>query len=735
MNPKAKKIVLWTLGALAVLLLVGLGVFLLKREQLLRYALGQAKQKIERRYPVTLTLGPARFTDLNSVQIDGIALVPKGSADTLLTARSVNASISLRSLFARRPVFSNLQIVRARLTAHKTEAGADNYGFLLKKRGQAAVARDTTQGTNYGLLANQLLEAGFDNLPDEADFRDFLVTYDSPRHQARLTMPQLTIDDGDLAGELAVVLDSVSNRIGLRGHVEPGDYEAQVEVYGQNRRPVLVPYVQRRYGARVQFDTLRLSLTGKEMDDENLTVRGAASAANFAVNHPKLATADIKVRRGGLDFVATLGRNHASLDKGSVIRLNRMELYPQLSVRLRPEIKRINPDPRMPTAKPYTGKLAGLEVAVKVESAETKTNDFFASLPEGVFDVLQGVQGTGTLQYRMSAALDMTRIDSLQFDSGLKKSADFSITRFGQVDLRKLNTEFPYTAYNDKGDSVKTFLVGPSNPDFVPFDQVSNYLKYAIVTAEDPRFFTHKGFMEKAFVKSAIQNIKEKRFARGGSTLSMQLVKNVFLTREKVVARKIEEALIVWIIENNRLVSKQRMMEVYLNIIEWGPSRYRWPNGERGVYGVGEAAQFYYGKEPRNLNLQESLYLASIIPKPKYARYSFDAYGDLRRSTRYFFRLIADIMAARGYIPQDEADNLSRSVSLTGPARQFMSFAARPDTTRTTAVADSSQFEPINLIDLLNTGGASPDEGVNTTAPRQDEEPAQGDKKGKDGGK
>ncbi|WP_345225159.1 biosynthetic peptidoglycan transglycosylase [Hymenobacter koreensis] len=727
MNPTAKKVLFWTLGTVAVLLLVGLGVFLIKRQELLQYALRQTKQKVEKRYPVTLTLGPARFTDLNSVQIEGVSLVPTGSADTLLTARSLNASISLRSLFARRPVFSNLQIVRARLTARKT-ATSDNYGFLLKKRGQTAVQRDTTKGTNYGLLANQLLEAAFDNLPEEADFRDFLVTYESPRHRARLTMPQFSIEDGDIAGRLSVVVDSVANEIGLSGHVEASDYEANVQVFGAQRRPVQLPYVQRRYGARVQFDTLRLSLTGKDLDKDDLTVRGSASASNFAVNHPKLATSDIRVRRGGMDFVATLGQNSASLDKGSVVRLNRMELYPQLSVRLRPEIKRVRPDPAMPSAKAYTGKLAGLLVAMQVESAETKANDFFDALPEGMFEALEGMQGTGTLKYSMSAALDMTRIDSLKFNSGLKKSSDFRITRFGRVDLRKLNTEFEYTAFNDKGDTVKTFPVGPSNPDFVPFDQVSSYLKYAIITAEDPRFFTHKGFMEKAFVKSAIQNIKEKRFARGGSTLSMQLVKNVFLTREKVVARKIEEALIVWLIENTGLVSKQRMMEVYLNIIEWGPSRYRWPSGERGVYGVKEAARFYYDKQPANLNLEESLYLASIIPKPKYARYSFDAYGDLRRSTRYFFRLIADIMARRGYIPEGEAEGLNRAVSLRGPARQFMNFAARPDTTRV-AATDSSQFDPINLIDLLNVGGPdldpAADEGVNTTAPRQDEEPAE----------
>nr|WP_230688243.1 biosynthetic peptidoglycan transglycosylase [Hymenobacter jeongseonensis] len=308
----------------------------------------------------------------------------------------------------------------------------------------------------------------------------------------------------------------------------------------------------------------------------------------------------------------------------------------------------------------------------------------------------------------------MAQVDSLKFDSSLKGNK-FKLTSFGEQDLNKLNTAFEHTVYNDKGDSVRTFRVGPPNPDFVSYNDVSPYLIHAITTAEDPRFFTHKGFMEKAFVKSAIQNIKEKRFARGGSTLSMQLVKNVFLTRQKTVARKMEEALIVWLLENMQLASKQRMFEVYLNIIEWGPSGFRWPSGKRGVYGVKDAALFYYGKRPNELNLSESLYLASIIPKPKYARYSFDSYGDLRRSTRYFFRLIADIMATRGLITNNDRQSMPYSLNLNGPARRYMSFAVRPDTTRITPQADSTQFEPLDLLDLLNTG-AAPDAGVNTGA-------------------
>ena len=695
-SPSSKRLFIGLLGSLAVLLLLAFALFQWKRQQLLTYALREVKAKVERKYPVILTLGPAAFAGFKTVEISGLSLVPRAApTDTLLTARRLQASLSVRSLFAGRPVFSGLEIIAARLTARKT-ATADNFGFLVKKQAASTVPRDTTKGTNYGVLLNQVLETAFDNVPGEASFQDFYVSYSSPRHTAILRLPAFSIIDGDIAGRLTANIDSVTNELGISGHIEPGDYALTARVFGVGGS-VQLPYVPRRFGALVSFDTVLVRLDSKDFDNDNtggrLTVRGSVAARNFSLYHPKLAADEIEVKRGSLDFVATLGRGTVALEKGSQVTVNKIVLFPEISVRMKPS----------------------RAVRISVASAETPANDFFASLPTGIFNEVRGVQGTGTLTYRMSGSLDLAQVDSLKFDSSLR-GKNFRLTNYGEEDLSKLNTAFQHTVYNDKGDSVRTFVVGPPNPDFVSYNDVSPYLIHAITTAEDPRFFTHKGFMEKAFVKSAIQNIKERRFARGGSTLSMQLVKNVFLTRQKTVARKIEEALIVWLLENTKLASKQRMFEVYLNIIEWGPSKYRWPSGKRGVYGVKDAALFYYGKRPSELNLSESLYLASIIPKPKYSKFSFDAYGDLRRSTRYFFRLIADIMATRGLITNAERQNLPYSLPLNGPARQYMRFAQRPDTTRLTVASDSSQFEPLNLIDLLNTGAAAPDAGVNSGA-------------------
>lgn len=95
-------------------------------------------------------------------------------------------------------------------------------------------------------------------------------------------------------------------------------------------------------------------------------------------------------------------------------------------------------------------------------------------------------------------------------------------------------------------------------------------MRMAVLQSEDGGFFYHQGFLPDAIREAMVYDLKERRFARGGSTISMQLVKNVFLNRRKNIARKLEEALIVWLIEQNRLTSKERMFEVYLNIAEWG---------------------------------------------------------------------------------------------------------------------------------------------------------------------
>jgi membrane peptidoglycan carboxypeptidase len=141
----------------------------------------------------------------------------------------------------------------------------------------------------------------------------------------------------------------------------------------------------------------------------------------------------------------------------------------------------------------------------------------------------------------------------------------------------------------------------------------------------------------------------------------MQLIKNVFLTREKTLSRKLEEILLVYILENNHISSKERMLEVYFNIIEWGPN----------VYGIGEASRFYFQKSPRDLNLNECLFLATIIPKPKGFMSRFDTDHRLKTYATQQTAFLTKLMFRRNLLTvNDTIGNFPLSIS--GPAQSFL---------------------------------------------------------------
>ena len=150
----------------------------------------------------------------------------------------------------------------------------------------------------------------------------------------------------------------------------------------------------------------------------------------------------------------------------------------------------------------------------------------------------------------------------------------------------------------------REFVLGPANPHWTPLSAISRELVVCVVKAEDDRFYDHDGFDWEALRKSLEENLEENRYARGGSTITMQLAKNLFLWREKSLVRKAIEAYLTWRLETS--LDKKRILELYLNAIEWGP----------GIYGIGEASRHYFEKHPSELGLGEAALLAAIIPNP-----------------------------------------------------------------------------------------------------------------------
>ncbi len=150
--------------------------------------------------------------------------------------------------------------------------------------------------------------------------------------------------------------------------------------------------------------------------------------------------------------------------------------------------------------------------------------------------------------------------------------------------------------------------VGPGTPDYVPLEQMPSYVGAIMYLSEQIDFYVD-GPLSESLIKKALRlNMSKGRFVYGGSTVTQQLVKNLFLTRDKTFARKFQEAFIAWRIDD--AISKDRVLELYLNCIEFAPD----------VYGVGPAAQHYFQKDARKLSIAEAVFLAMLKPSPWYGQ-------------------------------------------------------------------------------------------------------------------
>jgi monofunctional biosynthetic peptidoglycan transglycosylase len=151
------------------------------------------------------------------------------------------------------------------------------------------------------------------------------------------------------------------------------------------------------------------------------------------------------------------------------------------------------------------------------------------------------------------------------------------------------------------------FIVGPKNPNWTPSGRIPPEMKWAVILAEDANFYNHEGFDVKA-IKNAIKyDLEKKSLKRGASTITQQTAKNLFLSREKTITRKLKEIYLAYRMEQE--LTKGRIIEFYLNVVELGPM----------VYGIGHGARYYFGKPASALTPRECAFLAAMLPGPRIA--------------------------------------------------------------------------------------------------------------------
>lgn len=190
---------------------------------------------------------------------------------------------------------------------------------------------------------------------------------------------------------------------------------------------------------------------------------------------------------------------------------------------------------------------------------------------------------------------------------------------------------------------------------WMPINKISPYLVKAVLIAEDDKFYKHSGFDIEGIKKAIEKDIKEKKLKYGGSTITQQLAKNLYLSPSKNPVRKIQEAIITWRIEKR--LSKKRILELYLNIAEWG----------EGVFGAEAAARTYFGKSASELSAMEAARLAASLPNPvRYSPVGSCRFVEKRASLIYY------IMQKRGIIKEEytEAEKEETSPAIQEPKQK-----------------------------------------------------------------
>jgi len=210
-------------------------------------------------------------------------------------------------------------------------------------------------------------------------------------------------------------------------------------------------------------------------------------------------------------------------------------------------------------------------------------------------------------------------------------------------DVRWLKTENPKTTsiivYREKVKRTSNMQMD-RNWEWVPIHKISNYLIHSVIISEDQKYFEHKGFDWSSMWEAMIENLKNMDTLKGGSTITQQVAKNIFLEPSRSLLRKIREATIAYKLE--KFLDKTRILELYLNVIEWGD----------GIYGVEAASKYYFKKPSNELNLIDSLRLSSVIPNPH-------KYSPLDISDRYLKERIKHVskkLLKKSWISQIEYD-------------------------------------------------------------------------------
>jgi hypothetical protein len=276
-----------------------------------------------------------------------------------------------------------------------------------------------------------------------------------------------------------------------------------------------------------------------------------------------------------------------------------------------------------------------------VRLAPAPCMDLIQALPVAVRGPLDGIAMTGTFAARARLSIDLAAPsgEGVELETSLANRCEV-VAEPPAADVATLGEPGDHTF----PDGTRA-RVGAGEPSWFELRRMPGFLRSAFVSAEDARFFEHEGFDITQIARSLEIDLRDRRLARGGSTISQQLVKNSFLTRRRSFDRKVQEALLTWRLEAR--LDKQTILERYLNIVELGPH----------IYGLRAAADYWFGRSPRELDIKQAAFLAALTSEPTSMSRRIRRAGELDKDSAARVDIILRAMRRDGVISKDELDD------------------------------------------------------------------------------
>ncbi|WP_441287419.1 transglycosylase domain-containing protein [Sorangium sp. KYC3313] len=400
--------------------------------------------------------------------------------------------------------------------------------------------------------------------------------------------------------------------------------------------PIWLSTLGVREGDMGLFDVARTSIVSRarvvlSADGQTLGVDGEGRLKNLSLRSAALADEPI----AGLDL-AWRAKANGKLDGSKLVAEDAEVDLGALRLIARGEYERAGDSHR---------------VRGTFEVPLTPCQSMLDSAPKGIVAKLHGMRLAGSFGIEGKLRFDTANLDrNFLLDWDISNTC--RVTEMPpELGVDRFKRAFRRLVYGPGGKRVD-IESGPGTADWVPYEDISRFMEVAVLTTEDGAFHRHHGFDEEAIKNSIRENLRKRRFVRGASTVSMQLAKNLYLERTKSVARKLQETLLTMYLEQE--LTKEQIMELYLNAVEFGPL----------VYGIGAAARHYFNASAAQLSLGQALYIASILPNPRVQH--FDANGEVTAAWSGYLRKLMQIAHRRQRISDEELEKGLQEVVVRG---------------------------------------------------------------------